>query len=117
MTSGGGTSFTFSGGVSEFIYNRDVNGYFLCDRGRFGYEFVNSKQRFCQPVLSGQPASAASAKKHLSERVANGSVIGIGSPRASLEANFALRTLVGPERFHSGMADDQAKLVRRGAHH
>ena len=24
-------------------YNHDVNGYFLCDRGRFGYEFVNSK--------------------------------------------------------------------------
>ena len=23
-------------------YNHEVNGYFLCDRGRFGYEFVNS---------------------------------------------------------------------------
>ena len=38
-------------------------------------------------------------------------MIGIGSPRASLEANFALRTLVGPDRFHSGMADDEARLV------
>ena len=25
-------------------YNREVNGYFLCDRGRYGYEFVNSNQ-------------------------------------------------------------------------
>ena len=25
-------------------YNGEVNGYFLCDRGRFGYEFVNSGQ-------------------------------------------------------------------------
>ena len=25
-------------------YNGEVNGYFLCDRGRFGYEFVNSEQ-------------------------------------------------------------------------
>ncbi len=22
-------------------YNGEVNGYFLCDRGRYGYEFVN----------------------------------------------------------------------------
>ena len=26
-------------------YNHQVNGYFICDRGRFGYEFVNSEQR------------------------------------------------------------------------
>jgi len=25
--------------------NGEVNGYFLCDRGRFGYEFVNSSER------------------------------------------------------------------------
>ncbi len=26
-------------------YNGEVNGYFLCDRGRYGYEFVNSDRR------------------------------------------------------------------------
>jgi NADH-quinone oxidoreductase subunit G len=26
-------------------YNGEVNGYFLCDRGRYGYEFVNSSGR------------------------------------------------------------------------
>src|SRR5674536_92335 len=26
-------------------YNGAVNGYFICDRGRFGYEFVNSEKR------------------------------------------------------------------------
>jgi len=26
-------------------YNGDVNGYFICDRGRFGYEFVNDEKR------------------------------------------------------------------------
>jgi NADH-quinone oxidoreductase subunit G len=94
-------------------YNHAVNGYFLCDRGRFGYEFVNSDRRFLQPVLQGRPTSVASAQRHLGERVANGKAIGIGSPRASLEANFALRTLVGPDCFHSGMADDEARLVGR----
>src|SRR5580692_11294610 len=92
-------------------YNHEVNGYFLCDRGRFGYEFVNSERRLLQPMLKGQPISVASARYHLTESVTNGKAIGIGSPRASLEANFALRTLVGPENFHSGMADDEARLV------
>ena len=92
-------------------YNHAVNGYFLCDRGRFGYEFVNSKERLRQPVLRGRPTSAALARQHFEETVAKGRVIGIGSPRASLEANFALRTLVGPDHFYSGMADHEAKLV------
>jgi NADH-quinone oxidoreductase subunit G len=94
-------------------YNHEVNGYFLCDRGRFGYEFVNSGRRLRQPLLQGRPNSAAAAQRHLHETVAKGRVIGIGSPRASLEANFALRTFVGPERFHCGMSDSEAGLVRR----
>ena len=32
-------------------YNGEVNGYFLCDRGRFGYEFVNSENRITQPLV------------------------------------------------------------------
>ncbi len=31
-------------------------------------------------------------------------VIGIGSPRASIESNFALRELVGAENFYTGIA-------------
>jgi NADH-quinone oxidoreductase subunit G len=92
-------------------YNHQVNGYFLCDRGRFGYEFVNSQRRILQPKLDGQPVPAAKARRHVSEKVLAGKAIGIGSPRASLEANFALRSLVGPEHFHTGMADDEARLV------
>jgi NADH-quinone oxidoreductase subunit G len=94
-------------------YNHEVNGYFLCDRGRFGYEFVNSERRLHQPLLNGEPVAVDAARSHLEERVADGRAIGIGSPRASLEANFALRTLVGAERFYSGMADGQAKLAGR----
>lgn len=68
-------------------YNHQVNGYFICDRGRFGYEFVNSKQRVLRPMLDGQPVSAAEARQQLNEKVAAGRavdrIIGIGSPRAS----------------------------------
>ncbi|MGN6592177.1 MAG: molybdopterin-dependent oxidoreductase, partial [Terriglobales bacterium] len=41
-----------------------------------------------------------------------GRMIGIGSPRASLESNFALRHLVGAERFFAGMSDLELRLVR-----
>jgi NADH-quinone oxidoreductase subunit G len=91
-------------------YHHQVNGYFLCDRGRFGYEFVNSERRLRQAVLHGRRIPAVEAERHLQE-AAKGRVIGIGSPRASLEANFALRNLVGPSRYHSGMSDPEARLV------
>jgi NADH-quinone oxidoreductase subunit G len=97
-------------------YNGEVNGYFLCDRGRYGYEFVNSPQRIRRPLLRrkgmAQPVSREEALGAARELLAGkGNVIGIGSPRASLEANFALRTLVGPNRFFAGMADDEYRLI------
>jgi NADH-quinone oxidoreductase subunit G len=94
-------------------YNHEVNGYFLCDRGRFGYEFVNSERRLREPRLEGRPTSIAVARRHLDETLVQGRAIGIGSPRASLEANFALRALVGPDHFHTGMADNEATVAAR----
>ena len=99
-------------------YNAEVNGYFLCDRGRFGYGFVNGDKRLRQARVrtdgesreAGAPEAlgyAASLLKRQSR------VIGIGSPRASLEANFALRTLVGARNFFSGMAAGEDHLVAR----
>lgn len=102
-----------SGTVRRIVnrYNHDVNGYFLCDRGRFGYEFVNSDRRIREPLLSGKAVSADTAGRRLRDALASGKAIGIGSPRASLESNFALRALVGADRFYSGMADSEATLV------
>lgn len=99
-------------------YNSEVNGYFLCDRGRFGYEFVNSERRIRQSLLqtngseTPQPASKQEAMTYLAGILADGAkMVGIGSPRASIEANFALRTLVGRDRFHLGMSDRDARLI------
>ncbi|HLK33680.1 MAG TPA: NADH-quinone oxidoreductase subunit NuoG [Terriglobales bacterium] len=99
-------------------YNGEVNGYFLCDRGRYGYEFVNSSQRIRQPLLRregvAQPVSRDQALQAARELLAGKqNLIGIGSPRASLEANFALCTLVGPEHFFAGMADEEYRLVAK----
>jgi NADH-quinone oxidoreductase subunit G len=92
-------------------YNHDVNGYFLCDRGRYGYEFVNSEGRIRRPLLNGEPVAAEAVADRLREAVVHGKAIGIGSPRASLESNFALRRLVGPDRFFSGMSESEQRLT------
>jgi NADH-quinone oxidoreductase subunit G len=92
-------------------YNGEVNGYFLCDRGRFGYEFVNSERRIRQPLLQNQEATAEAALGHLRE-LASGKMIGVGSPRASLESNFALRSLVGEDRFYAGIPATESRLMK-----
>jgi hypothetical protein len=101
------------------------NGYFLCDRGRFGYAFVNGDRRLRHPLSAhaaeqdgrqrsgpAEPTTKEEVLRHLGELLSGGArVIGIGSPRASLEANFALRTLVGPERFYLGMSERDCRLT------
>ncbi|WP_426768293.1 NADH-quinone oxidoreductase subunit NuoG [Erwinia aphidicola] len=100
----------------ENRYNGTVNHYFLCDRGRFGYGYVNLKDRPRQPMqrrgdnwiaLNAEQAMQGAADVLRQAK----KVIGIGSPRASVESNFALRELVGAENFSTGIAaGEQARL-------
>ena len=100
----------------ENRYNGTVNRYFLCDRGRFGYGYVNLKDRPRQPVqrrgddlitLNAEQAMQGAADILRQSK----KVIGIGSPRASIESNFALRELVGADNFYTGIAKgEQARL-------
>ncbi len=89
-------------------YHQHINGYFLCDRGRYGYEFVNAPTRMREALLRNDdhlaPSSVQAARARTVALVSGQRVFGIGSPRASLEANFALRALVGAAHFSSGMA-------------
>lgn len=98
-------------GVLRRVVNRyhgEINGYFLCDRGRFGYDFVNGEGRVLQARLRGEVVTPENAVAHLAA-TANRQTIGIGSPRASLEANFALRTLVGADHFYAGLSRSEAE--------
>jgi NADH-quinone oxidoreductase subunit G len=90
----------------ENRYNGTVNHYFLCDRGRFGYGFVNREDRPRQPMLAdGSKLSADAALDKVGDALRTATrVIGIGSPRASLEANHALRELVGAGNFFAGVS-------------
>lgn len=90
-------------------YNHRVNGYFLCDRGRFGGAFVNSEKRIpWVGIRNGDNVFEAVTPEAGLDHAAGplrqaGRVIGIGSPRASVEANYLLGRLVGRESFHAGL--------------
>jgi NADH-quinone oxidoreductase subunit G len=98
-------------------YNSEVNGYFLCDRGRFGYEFVNSTKRVITPLIRKErgggftPVSEEDILKETSSRLRNSKTAAIGSPRASLESNFALMKLVGNDNFFSGIGKSEYSVT------
>jgi NADH-quinone oxidoreductase subunit G len=94
-------------------YNGEVNGYFLCDRGRFGYDHVNSENRISVPLVTHQAVDYDSLMTKLEGVLNHHVLIGIGSQRASVESNFALSQLVGKENFYTGIINDELLLQRR----
>ncbi len=90
-------------GTLRRVQNRfhpEINGYFLCDKGRFGHRFVNEKNQ----VKVVHP---------IGPLIKEGLMIGIGSPRASLEANYALRKLVGADNFYDGHTELEHRLLSK----
>lgn len=101
------------GGLRRIMtrYNGDVNGYFLCDRGRFGYEYVNDESRLTR-IAQKQNRGSGNAFDSIVEHLrTNPKMIGIGSPRASLESNFMLKQLVGDANFYEGINRTESEVV------
>ena len=105
-------------------YNDQVNGYFLCDRGRFGSGYINSEERLNYAgvrdfngeftAIKAQEAIEIAARwMKAEEGEKTQKIVGIGSPRASLEANYLLRELVGKEHFAAGFGDRESQVVHR----
>src|SRR5262245_50310917 len=90
-------------------YNPQAQGYFMCDDGRLGYHYVNSKERFVRPlarrdrVLTHAPWGEVippirSSFKAAAERVPD-QVVGVLSPFLTCEEAFLLaRWLKGLSR-------------------
>ena len=102
-------------GVLKRLHNRyhnDLNKYFICDRGRFGSHFVNSQKRVRHAAVKANDGvfeygDVDTAVDRAAAILNQENVVGIGSPRASLEANHALRQLVGDENFCRGLSDSE----------
>jgi NADH-quinone oxidoreductase subunit G len=103
----------------ENRFNGEVNQYFLCDKGRFGTGYVNREDRPRQPQFrNGADVEIVSVDTALDTVIANvqgKKVLGIGSPRASLESNYALRELVGQQNYSTGMSQKEQNLVELAA--
>ncbi|MGE5797751.1 MAG: NADH-quinone oxidoreductase subunit NuoG, partial [Ignavibacteria bacterium] len=100
-------------------YNGKVNGYFICDRGRFGYEYVNHPKRFRHPLIRNKQngnfdeTEKSAILKSIKEIISKKNIAGIGSPRASLESNYTLMKLAGNENFYHGVSEKEYSLVNR----
>lgn len=101
----------------ENRFNGEVNGYFLCDRGRFGYGYVNRDDRHIYALekihKKQEKISIDYAIEGVSKRLAGKNVLGIGSPYTSLEANFALKQLVGNENYSTGINQVEQNLIEK----
>jgi NADH-quinone oxidoreductase subunit G len=100
-------------------YNGAVNGYFICDRGRFGYEFVNSEERIRKPKIriNKDDKQKEVDNEQLYENLqsalsSKNKIIGIGSPGASAESNYALSVLVGEGNFYHGISKKEQLLTK-----
>jgi NADH-quinone oxidoreductase subunit G len=78
--------------------NKTVNGWFICDRGRFGYGYVNHPDRPRDPLVAGNTVKWEAAldllRSRLDQLIARhgaGAIALLGSGRAGLEANFLLK--------------------------
>ncbi|MGB9692711.1 MAG: NADH-quinone oxidoreductase subunit NuoG, partial [Candidatus Sumerlaeaceae bacterium] len=81
--------------------HKELNRFFICDRGRFGGEYVNSYPRQATPMISGNKSSFTKAIEHAAdqlrqivEKYGPKAVVAFGSQRTSLETNAALNLLL-----------------------
>ncbi|MFT4873693.1 NADH-quinone oxidoreductase subunit NuoG [Congregibacter sp.] len=99
-------------------FNAAVNGYFLCDRGRFGAAYVNQDSRLEHTGLRNAQGKydaldSATALEHLQRLGSTGRLGAIGSPRASVESNYLLRAIAGADNFAPGFSVQEQSLVHR----
>lgn len=93
----------------ENRYHNSLNHYFLCDMGRFSYDYSNVSTRLKNPIYRYQNHEQTflnvdeTIKKVSQKLKISSKIIGIGSCRASVENNFALQKLVGIENFSIGV--------------
>ena len=108
----------------EARYSENVNGYFICDRGRYGFYYASLDTRPRQALINGETVShdqavqAAIAELGKTARGAGPSAIAaVGSARSSLQTQAMLRHLCqsmgwrNPAYFMDPAATSKVKTV------
>jgi NADH-quinone oxidoreductase subunit G len=81
----------------EAAYSADINGHFLCDRGRYGYAYANRPDRPRVGLVDGKRTSSAEAVQAATDRLAGmkpESVAVIGSARSGMDTLATLTAAV-----------------------
>jgi len=126
-----GVRSTSDGSVIIRADNRDkggINNDFLCAKGRFGFDFVDSAERLTQPLVRNsagklEPATWEHAIRHAAAKLKEirdtrgGASIGvIGSNRTTNEENYLLqklaRTVLGTNNIDHVRTADYASFAR-----
>ncbi|HEX7730848.1 MAG TPA: molybdopterin-dependent oxidoreductase [Terracidiphilus sp.] len=116
--------------------NRDksgINGDFLCAKGRFGFDFVESAERLTTPLVRNEagklePATWARALRAAGEKLKeiraanNGAAVGVlGSSQTTNEENYLLqkfaRTVLGTNHIDHARTADYAAFADALAGH
>jgi len=106
----------------EARLNEAVNGYFICDRGRFGFDFANHPERPRRPRVGDQEVpweegirAAADWLNRIRSKDGAGAVLCVGSARCSLETQASLKRLcrlAGLQDPHFFMEPSTLRKVR-----
>ena len=108
----------------EARYSHDVNGYFICDAGRFGFSYTNGgaddKRRPWVPRVDGSevPAHTALSKarealSRLAQRHGSQAIAAVGSARNSLESQCMLKRVCRTQNWRGPVFFfDRAKLSK-----
>ena len=82
----------------EARFSRDVNGHFICDRGRYGFFYANLESRPRQASINGEAVShdqavqiAIDKLKKIGSDSGTSAIAAFGSVRSSLENQAMLR--------------------------
>ncbi len=111
----------------EARFGKDVNGYFICDRGRYGYYYADHPERPRRPRVGGEEVSwekaIQTAVQELSQiRQKNGplSIDSLGSSRSCLENQAMLKRfcqslgLASPKYFETASMGRKLKAAIKG---
>jgi NADH-quinone oxidoreductase subunit G len=98
--------------------NLEVNGHFICDRGRYGYAYAGMADRPRQAMATGTPGSIADILAGVRETIHRtvekhgpGSVAVLTSPRSSLETLAVVKQACGQHGWTGPAAGHTARQV------
>lgn len=95
-------------------FHAEINQWFLCDRGRYGFRYTTASDRPLTARRSGRDSDASAAVAEVAQRLQAGTTGFLGSPREDLDSNLALlalaETLTAP---HAVFASPWAEACAR----